>query len=744
MNSDKKEDNLFNFKLNDENYLRLRKKKSNNDLEFVNNIQENMVPFTKLPSTFDTMDMDELSKYNRLKIANIISYQNQPNSNNVESLDLFLMNDDLTNQKSKKNVDIYQEKIPLIIEKNVDPKNVDNGNSNKYPKEIASNHDCQTNFEPFEDNETSWSIALQICIPYLIAGFGTVGAGMVLDIVQHWPVFIEVTELFILVPALLGLKGNLEMTLASRLSTQANLTSMNDQNSGNCNQMELVETNQDHVRVDNHLSPKNGGFDNGGNRLLMNHNQSSAINCHSCLTPDNETTLQGNDKEVNGFLPRLNSFSPGEIDDNRNNNSSHIPNPPSPTQNEGALNSSIPKNTESFAKIYSHSMVDPNIRDKLPPIVASKNCANHNSNFVRNSPNANKIVIHKSTRKINVWPSLIAGNLALIQAQAAVIGLLASFTAIFMGWIPEGRVDFTHAKLLCASSILTASLASAILGLIMILVVFLSRKCHLNPDNIATPIAASLGDLITLSLLGFISKHVNLSMATNPDICYCVVCLYAVLTPIWVYVCYTNPYTRDVVLTGWSPIIFSMLISSMGGFILDFAVHRFKGIAVFQPVMNGVGGNLAAIQASRLSTQLHAQNVKSPATCHTHEKRKKKNFIATFCGPDSNSRTSRILLALVVPGHLIFIYTIAYMKAGHTSITLHFAFIYITAALIQVVVLLYITERIVASMWARGVDPDNAAIPYITAIGDMLGTGLLAIAFWVLWNVGDKDADLGD
>ena len=47
-----------------------------------------------------------------------------------------------------------------------------------------------------------------------------VGAGLVLDIVQHWKVFEEIHELFILVPALLGLKGNLEMTLASRLSTQ--------------------------------------------------------------------------------------------------------------------------------------------------------------------------------------------------------------------------------------------------------------------------------------------------------------------------------------------------------------------------------------------------------------------------------------------------------------------------------------------------------------------------------------------
>jgi solute carrier family 41 len=39
-------------------------------------------------------------------------------------------------------------------------------------------------------------------------------------------VFVEVEELFILVPALIGLKGNLDTTLASRLSTQANLGNM--------------------------------------------------------------------------------------------------------------------------------------------------------------------------------------------------------------------------------------------------------------------------------------------------------------------------------------------------------------------------------------------------------------------------------------------------------------------------------------------------------------------------------------
>ena len=40
----------------------------------------------------------------------------------------------------------------------------------------------------------------------------------------------------------------------------------------------------------------------------------------------------------------------------------------------------------------------------------------------------------------------------------------------------------------------------------MIGVILGSRKVGINPDNVATPIAASLGDLITLSLLAAVSS----------------------------------------------------------------------------------------------------------------------------------------------------------------------------------------------------------------------------------------------
>ncbi len=62
----------------------------------------------------------------------------------------------------------------------------------------------------------------------------------------------------------------------------------------------------------------------------------------------------------------------------------------------------------------------------------------------------------------------------------------------------------------------------------------------------------------------------------------------------------------------------------------------------------------------------------------------------------------------------------------------------------QVAVLLFVCVGMVHRMWACGIDPDNSAIPYLTALGDLLGTGLLAVAFHVLYVLGDRDADIGE
>lgn len=52
-----------------------------------------------------------------------------------------------------------------------------------------------------------------------------------------------------------------------------------------------------------------------------------------------------------------------------------------------------------------------------------------------------------------------------------------------------------------------------------------------------------------------------------------------------------------------------------------------------------------------------------------------------------------------------------------------------TAVTMQVGILLYVASLMVRWLWRRGLDPDNFSIPYLTALGDLLGTGFLALSF---------------
>ncbi|RXM90704.1 Solute carrier family 41 member 1 [Acipenser ruthenus] len=264
-------------------------------------------------------------------------------------------------------------------------------------------------------------------------------------------------------------------------------------------------------------------------------------------------------------------------------------------------------------------------------------------------------------------------------------------------------------------------------------------------------------------LLHTVISTVPLVASEANDYVNMLVCAFFVaLTPIWIIIARRTPSTREVLYSGWEPVIIAMAISrevlysgwepviiamaisSVGGLILDKTVSdpNFAGMAVFTPVINGVGGNLVAVQASRISTYLHMTGL--PGAEPQANRPKCLNPCSAFFGSGLNSRSARVLFLLVVPGHLVFLYTISSMQGGHTTLTSVFVAFYMTAALLQVLILLYMADWMVHWMWGRGMDPDNFSIPYLTALGDLLGTGFLALSFHILWLIGDRDSDVGD
>ncbi|XP_021701247.1 solute carrier family 41 member 1 isoform X2 [Aedes aegypti] len=427
--------------------------------------------------------------------------------------------------------------------------------------------------------EKWWETTLQISIPFFIAGIGTIGAGIILGrvearcaldseialinfITSRWKVFHHVTELFILVPALLGLKGNLDMCLASRLSTQSNLGNMS------------------------------------------------------------------------------------------------------------------------------------------------------------------------STREII---HMIVGNIALVQVQATVAAFIVSLFAMGVGAAMNGRFLFDHAMLLTASSMFTATSSCFVLDFVLVAVILLSNKFKMNPDNLATPLAASIGDVVSISLLSFIASLLFEHLDTHLWITFVVVACYFILLPFWVFLVFRNKYTRPVLTTGWVPVLSALFISGLGGLVLDKAVEVFKGFVVFQPIINGIGGNLVSVQASKISTMLHQSSI--IGIIPPHAKIFEMPWKALFKGVPY-AKTARILILMSIPGQVLFIFVADYIHMSESTIGAPFVLSYMLVSLIQVMLLLYIAHIIIHAMWKWKIDPDNSAIPYLTALGDLLGSSLLALAFLFLQSIG--------
>lgn len=416
---------------------------------------------------------------------------------------------------------------------------------------------------------------LQVMAAFIVAGFGNVGAGLILDFVKEWPVFLHVNELFILVPSLLGLKGNLEMTMAARLSTQANL----------------------------------GHMDNAHELLKMAKGNLALVQCQATVVSFVVAIFASCVKSMSL------STSGGDLESAA-----------SQAYTAAQLSMSTAATTASLANNDSSKM------DHLMNHVAQ------------------------------------AGS-----GQVMVERHLNGF-------------DWDNALILCASSLLTANIACFVLGTLMILVIVGSHRVHIDPDNIAAPVAASLGDMTTAALLAVIAHSIYHYSENQrfPYLALVITLLFLGMLPVWICVARANPYTSNVLTKGWTPIVIAVFISSCGGFIFEQAKSRFKRLPVFQPVINGVGGNLVAVQASRLSTSLHRNG--KPGQLPANFKLLTGSFeLFLSKRGDLNITTARLLLLMSIPAHLLYFFVIRSIEGENAvTVTALFLSLYMIFAILQV------------------------------------------------------------
>ncbi|KAI0699660.1 hypothetical protein BC835DRAFT_1405045 [Cytidiella melzeri] len=366
---------------------------------------------------------------------------------------------------------------------------------------------------------------------------------------------------------------------------------------------------------------------------------------------------------------------------------------------------------------------------------------------------------------------IIRGNLTLLQVQATLVSFVAALVAFGLGRLipshipedpqtevtglftrhiasnrslhqarlprpsplpksdPGGLAEFL---VTASSAMLAACMSSVLLGSFMCMLVVLCRKFGLDPDNIAPPVAACLGDLVTLLLLGVVSA-INIALIKTP-IPLVIIILLAIAAVGWAVVTRGNRRVSHLLHEGWLPLFAAMVISCGTGIVLDLFVSRFEGFALLAAVISGLPGNVGSIFVSRLSTALHTASYSLaglPATSADDLSAPK----TLPSEPPPSSRLVMITLCCVT-----FPIEIAFLATLRALGWLRVPFIFLASSLlffvIAVIASLFLAQLLTHFLWKRNLDPDMYALPIHSALVDLIGQLLLVVCFEILSHLG--------
>lgn len=140
----------------------------------------------------------------------------------------------------------------------------------------------------------------------------------------------------------------------------------------------------------------------------------------------------------------------------------------------------------------------------------------------------------------------------------------------------------------------------------MTLVISGISRSGYDPDDMATSLAASIGDLITITLIGFLAQLVaTLDSQMTQILSWTVTIVFFLIFPLLMYHLLKDKENLSKFKHSMPSVTMATLISLLSGIIFESVNGDFKQITLISPMFAGFVGNSIAIISSLLSTTTH-------------------------------------------------------------------------------------------------------------------------------------------
>ncbi|UXI15874.1 RNA binding protein fox-1 2 [Sarcoptes scabiei] len=322
---------------------------------------------------------------------------------------------------------------------------------------------------------------------------------------------------------------------------------------------------------------------------------------------------------------------------------------------------------------------------------------------------------------------IIKQNFILIECQATVVSFAAVIITTFYLILDQTLQSFERLISLFAIAFSTASLTCS---LVVTLISGFIMISGFDPDGIATSLASSLGDCLTvLTFIFFTDVFYKQEAHQNFWSYSAIITLFIVICPILFYGLIKEPNARSLFIQCWPPLILSTLISMVSGFLFDNVNEKFKQTSLLMPMIGGFVGNSISMISNSISInffRLEQNQIKTFLSL--------KDVFWNYEYNEKISKNSRShVIHAFVPCLFIYLVTLTILNPNLVNLTPMFVILFLIFGLILHITMLYLTCNMVHWVFVRFKrNPDDNVIPVMTSIVDCCASMALMIFYQIL------------